>query len=229
MKESNLLKILIVEDEAIVATDLAETLTVLGYKVIDTVDSAKGAHLSIKNNRPDLILMDVCIKGEIDGIELALEVFERYNIPVVHLTAFSDNETINKIKKTQSYGYLSKPYDEKELYIAIELAVSKHRILNNSKSLYMLYLVALEQMEGGIIIADLEKRVLLINSTVRTMLDISLYDFSDYFVSNILEKGENQKYFLLIKGKVEPSLVFKEVELFDSHGKKKGYIYKSEK
>jgi DNA-binding NarL/FixJ family response regulator len=93
------MKILIVEDEAIVATDLAETLNSLGYQVVDTVDTAKAAHLAIKNNRPDIVLMDVCIKGEVNGIDLALEVFERYNIPVVHLTAFSDDETINKIKK----------------------------------------------------------------------------------------------------------------------------------
>jgi signal transduction histidine kinase len=92
----------------------------------------------------------------------------------------------------------------------------------------MLYLAALEQMEDGLVIADLEKRVILINSTVRNMLGISLYDFSDYFVSNILEKSENQNFFLKVNGRVEPALVFKEVELADSHGKKKGYIYKRE-
>ncbi|MGZ3787985.1 MAG: response regulator [Bacteriovorax sp.] len=224
-----MVKILIVEDEAIVATDLAETLKSLGYNVVDAVGTAKDAHIAIKSNRPDLVLMDVCIKGDVDGIELALEVFERYNIPVVHLTAFSDDQTINKIKKSQSYGYLSKPYDEKGLYIAIELAISKHRILNNSKSLYMLYLAALEKLEEGLIIADLERRVLLINSTARGMLGISLYDFQDYFVSNILEKSENQTYFLKVNGQVKQSLVFKESELFDSHGKKKGYIYRHEK
>jgi CheY-like chemotaxis protein len=219
-----LLRVLIVEDEAIVATDLAETMKSFGHTVTDIASSAADTHQAIKNNRPDFILMDVRIKGVTDGIDLALEVFEHYNIPVVHLTAYSDDETISRIKKSQSFGYLSKPYNEKELYLTIELAVSKHKILNNSKSLFMLYSAALEQMNGPVIISDLEKRILLINSLARKMLEILPYDLNDYFVSNILEKKDTH-YLLKTRGDLRNDILFDEIELIDSHGKKKGFMY----
>ena len=122
-------KILIVEDEVMVAMTLEDTLEALGYEVAGTVDNGSDAIRLAAEKEPDLILMDIRIRGDIDGIETADRIAETMDIPVVFLTAHSDEQTLMRALKTQPYGFLIKPFRERELYSNIEMAIHKHRVL----------------------------------------------------------------------------------------------------
>jgi len=118
-------RIMIVEDEATVALDLKYTLSSLGYEVISIEASAEEAVEKAGKERPDAVLMDIHLRDQMDGIEAADLIRDRYEIPVVFLTAFSDDEMLERAKQVGSFGYLVKPCQERELYAAIEMALYK--------------------------------------------------------------------------------------------------------
>jgi len=119
-------KVLIVEDESIVAKDIQNSLKKMGYIVPVIVSSGEKALNEIEESRPDLVLMDIMLKGDMTGIDVANIIKERFNIPVVFLTAYADDNTLNKAKVTEPYGYIIKPFKEKELQTTIEMAIYKH-------------------------------------------------------------------------------------------------------
>jgi two-component system, response regulator PdtaR len=121
-------RILVVEDETIVAMDIAGTLRKLGHEVTDTVPSGEQAIESIDGNRPDLIFMDIGLKGEMDGIETAAKIRAQFSIPVIFLTAFVDEKTLDRAKETLPAGYLTKPFEENDLRIAIEVGLYRARL-----------------------------------------------------------------------------------------------------
>ncbi|NOR57510.1 MAG: response regulator [Sulfurimonas sp.] len=125
-------KILILEDEEITAMTLEVFLNSLGYSISASVNSAKDAYTSIIENRPDLILCDIMIKGPISGSEFARDVHHKYNIPIIFLTAFCDDETIAYAQDANAYGYIVKPYKENELKATI--AIVFNNIKNSSIS-----------------------------------------------------------------------------------------------
>ena len=120
-------KILIVEDEHITAEDLAEILKGLRYQVTAVVSSGAEAIGEAEQNPPDLVLMDIRIKGEMDGAETARILRERFDIPVVYLTAHADRDTLEHAKQSRPLGYIVKPFHESELHASVEIALSKHR------------------------------------------------------------------------------------------------------
>jgi len=120
--------IFIVEDEAIVANDIRETLKSLGYSVPGIAKSGELALEKIKETNPDLVLMDIHLAGKMDGVETAGRIHILYTIPVIYLTAYADKALLDRAKVTEPYGYVIKPYDERELHSVIEMALYKHRI-----------------------------------------------------------------------------------------------------
>jgi signal transduction histidine kinase len=120
-------KLLIVEDEEIVAFDIESTLKSLGYEVLAVVASGEEAIAFAAKIHPDLVLMDIMLKGSIDGIQAAEEINKHFNIPVIYLTAYGDISTLDRAKITQPFGFLVKPFEERELYTAIEIALSRHQ------------------------------------------------------------------------------------------------------
>ncbi|MCQ1537496.1 response regulator [Methanocalculus taiwanensis] len=118
--------ILIVEDEAITALAIKKTLLKLGYSVCGIVPKADLAVLKAREQNPDLILMDIRLAGEKTGIEAAAEILAHQSIPVIYLTAFSDDHYLKEAKKTEPYGYLLKPVHDQELKATIEMALHKH-------------------------------------------------------------------------------------------------------
>ncbi|MCZ3365699.1 MULTISPECIES: response regulator [Methanobacterium] len=120
-----MVNILIVEDESIVALDIQDKVERLGYGVLAVVSSGEKAIEEVKKSQPDLVLMDIVLKGEIDGIETAERIREHFNIPIIYLTAHSDNQTLNRAKITGPFGYLVKPFVDSELRSAIEEVLSK--------------------------------------------------------------------------------------------------------
>jgi len=118
-------KILIVEDERVVARDIQNRLKNLGYSVCGSASSGEDAVKKTSELQPDLVLMDIVLKGEMDGIDAAGQIRERFNIPVVYLTAFSDEKTLQRARLTGPYGYILKPFEDSELRSNIEVALYK--------------------------------------------------------------------------------------------------------
>lgn len=129
MQEQQLLhtqKVLIVEDESIVALDLSRRLTRLGYPVAGMAPSGKRALDLVAKTQPDIILMDIHIKGDQDGIEVANQINQLYHIPIIFLTAYSEDTTLARARETKPYGYILKPFSERELHVAIQIALERH-------------------------------------------------------------------------------------------------------
>lgn len=119
-------QVLVVEDERLVAADIQEHLEKLGYAVPRVMATGEDAIRSATETRPDLVLMDIQLKGHIDGIQTAQILQTRLNVPVIYVTAFADDHTLQRAKNTEPYGYVLKPFGKKELQTAIELALHKH-------------------------------------------------------------------------------------------------------
>ena len=117
-------KILVVEDELIIAEDIRMMLEDLGYTVIGTVPDYSEAVELIDKNLPDVVLIDILLAGEKDGITLAETIREKYNLPFIFITSHSDNATVERAKSVRPDGYLVKPFEKKDLYTSIEIAFS---------------------------------------------------------------------------------------------------------
>ena len=157
-------QILVVEDEAIIARDLQRSLGRLGYAVPATARSGAEALGLLEESTPDLILMDIGLKGAMDGIELAQAVRERWHIPVIFLTSYSDEQTVDRAKATGPYGYLVKPFREGELRITIEVALHKHSLDHSLAQRERWYSTTLESIGDAIIATDSEERITYMNA-----------------------------------------------------------------
>jgi PAS domain S-box-containing protein len=121
-------RIMVVEDEQITAADIDDMLTALGYSVIAAVASGEEALRKAAEDPPDLVLMDIRLKGKCDGIETALQLRQRFDIPVIYLTAHADQETLNRAKLAEPLGYLVKPFQEADLQASLQMALYKHEV-----------------------------------------------------------------------------------------------------
>lgn len=119
--------ILIVEDESIVAKDIQMSLRKLGYNVVAICSNGEDAIRAAEEHAPDLVLMDIMLKGEMSGIEAAEQIRSRFNMPIIYLTAYADESTLSKAKITEPYGYIIKPFKEIDLRTSIEMAQYKHQ------------------------------------------------------------------------------------------------------
>ncbi len=120
--------ILVVEDEAVVAMDIQVRLTKAGYQVCGTADTGEKAIRRALERKPDLVLMDVSLKGDIDGIQTAERLRALLDVPVVFLTAYTDEDILRRAKGTEPFGYVVKPFDDRDLRVAIEIGVHRHRL-----------------------------------------------------------------------------------------------------
>jgi DNA-binding LytR/AlgR family response regulator len=126
------LNVLVVEDEFLVAADIEESLLSLGYRVQNTVASGQAAIDEVEKNLPDVILMDIILKGEMNGIQAATKIQQKHNVPIIYLTANADIGTVEKAKISLPYGYIIKPFTDKELQTNIEIA--RFKFENDVKS-----------------------------------------------------------------------------------------------
>ena len=121
------INILIVEDELLIAKNLSHKLESLGYQIVGIVSCGADAIQRAGEMKPDLILMDIVIKGDMDGIETAVIINQKFDIPIIYTTAYADDETLQRAENTGSYGYLLKPFKQRELHATIKIALSKHQ------------------------------------------------------------------------------------------------------
>jgi len=156
-------RILVVEDESIVAMDIKHRLESLDYQVSEIASSGEEAVEKAGKTNPDLILMDIVLKGEMDGIDAAQIIKDRFDIPVVYLTAYSDDKTLKRAKITGPFGYIIKPFEDQELHSAIEVALYKHmmesKLKENEKWLY----TTLESIGDAVITANKQGEITFMN------------------------------------------------------------------
>ena len=126
-------QILVVEDERIVADDIKMILQRLGYVVSGMASSGEEAVKKAEEIHPDLVLMDIVLEGKMDGVESASIIRYRFDIPVVYLTAYSDKKTLERAKVTEPFGYILKPFKDRDLYTTIEMALYTHKMGNMLK------------------------------------------------------------------------------------------------
>lgn len=119
--------VLIVEDESIVAKDIQRRLETLGYTVSAIVASGENAVEKARDN-PDVVLMDIVLKGDMDGIKAAEIIRSQFSIPVIYMTSYADDKTLERAKVTEPYGYILKPFEDRELHTIIEIALHKHEM-----------------------------------------------------------------------------------------------------
>lgn len=120
-----MIKILVVEDEMIIAADISMQLEMLGYEVQGILSRGEDALQSLASTLPDMVLMDISLKGKLDGIETAQAIYDNYKIPLVFLTSNSDNATFQRAKVTKPYAFISKPFSQTELQRVIELVIEQ--------------------------------------------------------------------------------------------------------
>lgn len=120
--------IMLVEDEIIVAADVQHRLQNMGYAVLGIFDTGEEAIEKAGELQPNLVLMDIVLKGEMDGIEAAQKIREMYDIPIIYLTAYSDEKILERAKVTEPFGYVLKPFEDREIQSAIEMALYKHQM-----------------------------------------------------------------------------------------------------
>ncbi len=127
------LRALIIEDETLIAEELRERLARLGFSIIASVGSAEEGIAIATSEVPDLILMDIRLKGEKDGVQAAEEIRRQVDVPIVYLTAYSDPVTVDRAKKTEHDAYIMKPFHRDELHSTIEVAMQRHAIRAKQK------------------------------------------------------------------------------------------------
>jgi PAS domain S-box-containing protein len=156
-------RILVVEDESIVALDLRQRLEQMGFEVIATVATGAAALEQATSKNPNLILMDIQIKGEIDGIETANRITKLVDIPIVFLTANSDRSTIDRAKSAGPLAYLLKPFEDRELQTTIEIALDRHRLERKIKEHERWLTVTLASIGDAVLTFDVEGKVTYLN------------------------------------------------------------------
>lgn len=165
--------ILVVEDERIIAMDIQDTLRELGYDLCGVASSADEAIALASAKCPDLVLLDIRISGNLDGIDAAQLLTARFRVPVVFLTAHADAGIIERAKAAEPYGYLLKPVNRAELHSAIEIAIHKHRIDKRLRESERWHATTLQSIADAVVAVDLKGRITFLNAAAETLIGVS--------------------------------------------------------
>ncbi len=166
------LRIVIADDERIVAADLTRRMAGLGYAVVGNVGRGTDAVRVALEQLPDLVLMDIGMDGEFDGITAAAQIRAEADIPVVFVTSYSDKETLRRAKEIGPFGYVLKPFDERELVATVEMAIFRHKMDQKLRRSEQLHRALIENTGEGIVFADLDERFTFANPTAEALLGV---------------------------------------------------------
>ena len=187
--------ILVAEDEFIVAYDLQLRLKSMEYNVPLVVSSGEEILEKISQIKPDIILLDIMLKGQLDGIETAQIIKDKYSYPIIYLTASADERTLNRAKTTDSYGYILKPFDEKKLKSIIDIALCRHMIQHQIENNGSWQFALLDNNSLAIITIDLNHNIKYLNSMGYQLLSLikssKELDTVDNYFSFIFDKTSN--------------------------------------
>lgn len=178
-------QILIVEDESIIALNLQEILESLDYCVPAVVASGEQAIRQAAELQPNLVLMDICLQGEMDGIQAAEQIWEQFQIPVIYLTGHSDRSTVERVRLTAPFGYLLKPTKQRELYVAIESALQRCE-----RERWMS--AVLKGMGDGVIVVDAQQKIKFFNPLAEAITGWSFAQVKDRPIADIFNTIQAQ-------------------------------------
>lgn len=150
-------EVLIVEDEGIIAADIQDSLQRLGYQVIGTAASSEEALQKVAEQRPDVVLMDIQLKGDLDGIDTAALLRQRFDVPAIFVTAYVDDELLERAKATEPYGYIVKPIGESDLHPVLQIAFHKHRM---------------ERERAKLLLAEQERAERILSGSLKALMEI---------------------------------------------------------
>ena len=179
-------QILVVEDEHIVAKDIQLRLQGLGYHIPAVASSGEEALQKAEETRPDLVLMDIRLKGPMNGVEAAEELRRRFDIPVVYLTAYADDHTLHRAKVTEPFGYILKPFEERELYTCIEVALYKHQMEQRLRQSEQWLVTTLRCIGDAVVATDVAGRVKFLNHVAE--------ELTGWMQADAIEKGLTQVF-----------------------------------
>ena len=191
-----MIRILIVEDESIVAEDIQRSLENMGYSILSIVSSGEEAIEKVKKNKPDLVLMDIMLDGEMDGIKAADMIRSFSNIPIIFLTAYSDENILERAKITEPFGYIIKPFKERELHINIEIALYKSEMEKRLKDSEHWLASTLQSIGDAVIATDIKGIIKLINPLAQALTGCKQEDALGKHISevfNIASEGKDTK------------------------------------
>ncbi len=180
--------ILVVEDDGIIGQHLQHTLKKLGYSVLAVINNGLDAIQAATNGHPDLILMDIVLEGEMNGVEAAQQIGRVSDIPVVYLTAYADNEILQQAKITNPFGYLLKPFEDRNLHATIEMALQKHRLEQRLRESEERYSAIVEQSADGIVLVDPESyQILEANPAFLRLTGLSNEDIAPHTILSLID------------------------------------------
>ncbi len=161
--------ILIVEDESIVAEDIKRSLERFGYNVCGVASTGRTAINIVEEHKPDVVLMDIVLRGKMNGIKTAEDIYKDYDIPVIYLTAYADRKTLDKAKVTSPYGYILKPFEDQELYSTIEMAIYKHQMEKKLREREAWLSTTLKSIGDAVIVTDKNNCIQFMNSRAESL------------------------------------------------------------
>lgn len=216
-------RILIVEDESIVALDIQTRLESHGFEVVDICSTGSRAIETAKNEDPDLILMDINLKGSIDGVETASLIRREVDSPIIFLTAFADEKTMKRARISDASGYILKPFRESELLVTIELAIKRSvvrkKIQENSNWLYG----TLNNMNDAVITVSEENRVIFLNETAHILLDREFQQGDVFDIEQFIIRENQRVYFK--KGEKSLDIDYSLTDIYDEDSVKLGMVH----
>ncbi|MCX5909238.1 MAG: PAS domain S-box protein, partial [Deltaproteobacteria bacterium] len=224
-------KILVVEDEGIIAKDIERTLRDLGYSVPAIAASGEEAIQKALETQPDLILMDIVLRGKMDGVEAAERILARRKIPIIYLTAYSDEATFQRAKITEPYGYLLKPFQEKELQSTIEVALYKCQMEKKLKENEQWLSTTLRSINDGVITTKNDGLITFMNPLAEGLTGWKKAEavgrpLEEVF--HLIQEGNGQKYEIPVKKVVREGVIVgrrDSISLVEKNGRKRPIDY----
>ena len=183
-------RILIVEDEAIVAADMKNRLTAMGHQVVEEVASGEEAVTAASELEIDAILLDIVLQGEMDGIGAAEIIRETSDVPIIYLTAYNDDETVERAKPTMPSGYLIKPINERELSTTLEMALYKHHMDRRCREGDLRYRALFESSSDLIYLLDLNGQFVDLNPAALKILGFTKSEMGERSVGDIMDEDQ---------------------------------------
>lgn len=215
-------KILILEDEKIIAIDLQRKLERFGYYVVGMTENAQTAIEMAKELNPDILLSDIMLQGDADGITAAQYCFENLDIPTVFLTAFSDSNTLERAKTAHPYGYILKPFKDKDILNTIEIAIYKHKLERELAQQQKLFSAILTSINDGIIATDTDFIIQFLNPVASDILGIAEDSAKGKHLSEIftvMDSETQQDIFTMVKKSPVTPLYLSEITHKNLSGK----------
>lgn len=179
-------RILIVEDEKIISLDLQRRLEKFEYNVVGLCTTGTEAVEKTGELLPDIILMDIMLAGDVDGIDAAKLIKDQYQIPVIFLTAYADEKTLERAKMAEPFGYILKPFKEKELYTTIDIALYKHKVDKTLKRQERRFSAILHSIADGIIATDNEKKIQFLNPVAEEITGWKEAEAQSKYIENLI-------------------------------------------